>query len=99
MEKSLATLGALEATLRVPDAIGDLEVRADLKARQTSLSVSVSAPTEGRPKSRITWLLRQLAEAWPDLRIEVWYPHARESVAVTLEQVLAQPESCSSSRT
>ncbi len=92
VEKALATLGVLQATLRVPDAIGDLQIHADLKARQTSLSVGVSAPTEGRPKSRINWLLRQLTEAWPDLRIEVWYPHARESVAATLDQVRAQPD-------
>ncbi len=92
VEKRLAAGGVLEATLRVPDAIGDLQIHADLKARQTSLSVSVGAPTEGRSKSRISWLLRQLTEAWPDLRIEVWYPHARESVAATLEQVRAQPD-------
>lgn len=92
VEKSLATLGTLQATLRVPDAIGDLRIRADLKSRQTSLSVDVGAPTEGRPKSRINWLLRQLAEAWPDLRVEVWYPHARESVAATLEQARVQPD-------
>jgi hypothetical protein len=90
--KSLATLGTLQATIRVPDAIGDLSVRADLKSRQTSFSVDVGAPTEGRPKSRINWLLRQLTEAWPDLRIEVWYPHARESVAATVEQAREQPE-------
>lgn len=92
-EKSLVAAGTLEATLRIPDAVGDLQLRADLKSRQTSLSVSLSAPTEGRPKSRINWLLRQLAEAWPDLRVEVWYPHARESVATTLEQARAQPNS------
>ncbi|HSZ13285.1 MAG TPA: hypothetical protein VK790_04545 [Solirubrobacteraceae bacterium] len=92
VEKRLATGSVLEATLRVPDAIGDLQIHADLKARQTSLSVSVGAPTEGRAKSRISWLLRQLTELWPDLRVEVWYPHARESVAATLEQALAQPD-------
>jgi hypothetical protein len=92
VEKLLATGGALEATLRVPDAIGDLQICADLKARQTSLGVHVDAPTEGRPKSRINWLLRQLDGAWPDLRIEVWYPHARESVAATLEQAQAKPD-------
>jgi hypothetical protein len=91
--KSLATLGTLPATIRVPDAIGDMGIRVDLKSRQTALSVDVSAPTEGRPKSRINWLLRQLAEAWPDLRVEVWYPHARESIAVTLEQARERPES------
>jgi hypothetical protein len=92
VEKRLATGGVLEATLRVPDAIGDLQIHADLKARQTSLSVSVGAPTEGRAKSRISWLLRQLAESWPDMRVEVWYPHARESVAATLEQARVQPD-------
>lgn len=51
----------------------------DLKSRQTSISVDIMAPTEGRPKSRIGWLLRQLPETWPDLRIEVWYPYVRES--------------------
>ncbi len=90
--KSMATEGALLAAIRVPDAVGDLRIRADLKSRQTSLSVDVAAPTEGRPKSRINWLLRQLNEAWPDLRIEVWYPHARETVAGTLEQARERPE-------
>jgi hypothetical protein len=69
-----------------------LHILADLKARQTSVSVSLVAPTEGRPKSRINWLLRQLQDAWPDLRLEVWYPHARESVAATLDQVRNEPD-------
>jgi hypothetical protein len=90
--KSLAAVGTLQATIRVPDAIGDLSVCADLKSRRTSFSVEVGAPTEGRPKARINWLLRQLTEAWPDLRIEVWYPHARESVTATLAQAREQPE-------
>ena len=92
LEKSLATGGILQATIRVPDAIGDLQIRADLKSRQTSLSVDVAAPSEGRPKPRINWLLRQLSDAWPDLRVEVWYPHARETVAATLEQARGRPE-------
>ncbi|MFZ1154320.1 MAG: hypothetical protein WAN93_05385 [Solirubrobacteraceae bacterium] len=92
LEKALATDGDLRATIRVPDAVGDLQIRADLKSRQTSLSVDVAAPSEGRPKPRINWLLRQLSEAWTDLRIEVWYPHARETVAATLEQSRERPE-------
>ncbi len=92
LEKSLTTAGALQTTIHVPDAIGDLQIRADLKSRQTSISVDIMAPTEGRPKSRISWLLRQLSEAWPDLRIEVWYPYVRESTAATLEQARSQSE-------
>jgi len=55
--------------------------------------VEVVAPGEGRPKSRISWLLRQLGEASPDLRVEVWYPRARESVATTLQHAREQPAS------
>jgi hypothetical protein len=91
-DKALATHGVLQTTVRVPDAIGDLHILADLKARQTSVSVSLTSPTEGRPKSRINWLLRQLQDAWPDLRIEIWYPHARESVAATLDQARGKPD-------
>ncbi len=92
LEKSLTTGGTLHTTIHVPDAIDDLQIRADLKSRQTSLSVDIMAPTEGGPKSRIRWLLRQLPEAWTNLRIEVWYPYVRESTAATLEQALARPE-------
>jgi hypothetical protein len=92
LTKMLATEGLLQATIRVPDAVGALHILTDLKARQTSLSVDLDAPGEGRVKSRINWLLRQLGDTWPDLRIEVWYPHARESVAATLEQARARPE-------
>src|ERR1700728_1102057 len=92
LEKSLTTAGALQTEIHVPDAIGDLQIRADLKSRQTSISVDIMAPTEGRPKSRIGWLLRQLPETWPDLRIEVWYPYVRESTPATLEQARAKPE-------
>ena len=93
LEKSLTVSGTLQTTIHVPDAIGDLQLRTDLKSRQTSLSVDVLAPTEGRPKSRISWLLRQLPEAWSDLRVEVWYPYVRESTVATLEQACERPES------
>jgi hypothetical protein len=93
VSKALTAAGALEATVRIPNAVGDMKIRADLRSRQTSISVEVAAPGEGRPKSRINWLLRQLGEAGPGLRVEVWYPHARESVAMTLQQAREQPNS------
>jgi hypothetical protein len=93
VSKALTAAGALEATVRIPNAVGDMKIRADLRSRQTSISVEVAAPGEGRPKSRINWLLRQLGEVGPGLRVEVWYPHARESVATTLQQAREQPNS------
>lgn len=77
--KNLATGGFLEATLRVPDAVGDVRIRADLRARRTSTGVELEAPREGRAKGRISWLLRQLADAPGDLRVEAVYPSARET--------------------
>lgn len=89
--KTLDTTGELVSTLRVPDAVGDLQIRADLRARQTSTNVSVEAPREGRPKSRVTWLLRQLDDAPDDLRIEASYPSARDTIPATLAQAKEDP--------
>lgn len=86
LTKSLATDGTLETRLRVPDAIGDLTLRADLRARQTHTSVAILAPAEGRTKVRTNWLLRQLAEAPDEVRIEVAYPMARETTSALLGQ-------------
>jgi hypothetical protein len=88
LTKALAVEGALDAVLRIPDAVGDLRLRVDLRARQTLTSVTVDAPREGRVTSRINWLLRQLGEAPNDLRVEVAYPNARETTSVMLSQAL-----------
>jgi hypothetical protein len=82
--KRLANDGILSSTLRVPDAVGPLTIRADLRSRQTFVIVSVSAPREKRPKTSISWLLRRLREASDDLLVEVAYPNARATTAATL---------------
>lgn len=92
LTKMLATDGILEAVLRVPDAVGDLRLRADLRARRTLTGVCVDAPREGRVMSRINWLVRQLAEAPEDLRVEVAYPNARETVSALLCKAREEPE-------
>lgn len=83
--------GTLDATLRVPDAIGDLRVHADLRSRQTSVSVIVDAPRGGRVRSRITWLLRQLDDAPPALTIDARYPY-NGNVPATVSQAKAEPD-------
>ncbi len=91
LTKSLAIQGTLDAVLRIPDAVGDLRLRVDLRARQTLTSVTVEAPREGRVLSRINWLLRQLGDAPNDLRVEVAYPNARETTSAMLSQALEDP--------
>ena len=72
--RGLETRGELSLILRVPDAIGSLTIRADLRSRQTFVSVSIDAPREGRTKRRFNWLIRQLKQAPDDLLIEGSFP-------------------------
>ena len=65
---ALAETGMLEAAIRVPDAVGPLVVQADLRTRKVITSVDGRAPGEGRPATRVNWLLRQLKEAPDGLR-------------------------------
>lgn len=52
----------------------------------------MSAPREGRPKTRITWLLRQLRDAPKGLRIDARYPLVKESVSASWDDAFADPE-------
>jgi hypothetical protein len=88
---ALAKGGELSSALRVPDAIGPLAIRADLRSRQTFVSVSVDAPGEGRTRARFNWLLRQLKEAPNDLLVEASFPNARVTTASKLGEVRADP--------
>lgn len=90
--KTLVRDGSLSAVLRVPDAIGDIKIKTDLRARRTLTSVTVDAPREGRAKSRINWLLRQLADAPEDLRVEASFTNARETTGVLLEHAWTDPD-------
>jgi hypothetical protein len=89
--KCLADAGVLSSTLRVPDAVGPITIRADLRSKQSFVSVAVDAPREGRVKARINWLLRQLRDAPDDLMIEVSYPNARVTSVAKLSQVREDP--------
>jgi hypothetical protein len=72
----LASEGILRSSLRVPKAVGPIELAADLKSRQVTTSVELEAPRDlKRPTARINWLLRQLKDAPDGLRIDVRFPH------------------------
>ncbi|MBM3696420.1 MAG: hypothetical protein FJW79_10890 [Actinobacteria bacterium] len=75
--KTLGSEGRLEGSLKVPDAIAPIVVEADLGKLRLTTRLRVQAPREGKPKTRINWLLRQLPEAPADLRVEVHYPYAQ----------------------
>lgn len=84
--------GQLTGSFRVPDAAGPIDVEADLRARLTRTSVRVAAPKEGRPLTRIKWMLRQLGKAPKDLRVEVQFARTKETTALLLADALEDPK-------
>lgn len=89
--KTLADDGALVGAIKVPDAVATIDLRADLRTRRVITSVSVDAPKEGRPLSRINWLLRQLKDAPGDLRVEVGFQGSRETTSLLLREAREDP--------
>lgn len=62
--------GRLRGALRIPNTVGDLELTIDLRARQVICSVDLDAPKEGRPTTKVNWLVRQLKAANDKVRLE-----------------------------
>jgi len=89
--KTLADSGELSTTLRIPDAVGPLTIRSNLRSRQTFTAVTIDAPREGRLKARFNWLLRQLRESPDDLLIEGAFPNARVTTAAPLGDLRDDP--------
>lgn len=90
--ESLAGSGQLYAQLQVPDAAGPLNVLADLRSRQVTVSTELSAPREGRTKGRVSWLLRQLRDAPDDLAIGTKATRSTSTYAALLGAAREKPE-------
>ncbi len=85
LAENLTSNGVLDGTLRIPGAVGDLLISADLRARQIATSTVVPAPTDRGNRARVTWLLKQLGPDAPrNLMIEAWPRHARQPLTATL---------------
>lgn len=73
----LVDTGILRGALRVPNAIAPIDVSADVRSGLITCSINVAAPTQGRSKTRINWLVRQLANAPDKVSIQAWPLWAR----------------------
>src|SRR5690606_30635234 len=78
--------------LRVPDAVSDITVTADLRAGRVSAQVDLDAPSEGRQTTRINWLVRQLTDAPPQMCIDAWTQGARQSLSELFGDVRESPD-------
>lgn len=83
--------GRLSGALRIPNTVSPLTVTIDVRANQVTGSFSISAPAEGKPLTRINWLLRQLKDAPDTLRIEAFAVRQRGGNAELLGAVRDNP--------
>lgn len=81
---ALVASGAFAGSIRIPNTVGSLEVTVDLRANTVTCHVDVDAPRDGRPTTRVNWLLRQLQGAPDTVRIEAYAAHARGPGAAEL---------------
>ncbi len=89
---SLLSKGVLSGAIRIPNTVGPVQVTADLRASQVTCHVDIEAPKEGRPLTRVNWLVRQLKAAPDALRVEAFAANSRgDGAAELLSAVRATP--------
>lgn len=82
--ESLAASGTMGGAIRIPNTVGMLNVSVDLRASTVTCQVDVDAPRQGRPLTRVNWLVRQLKDAPETARVESFTLHSRGASAVAL---------------
>lgn len=87
----LVSKGTLSGSLRVPNTVGELMITADVRTGRCTIEVDVAAPGDGRPLTRVNWLLRQLGDAHEAVRVDAFAHMARTSVSGLLKAVRADP--------
>jgi hypothetical protein len=87
---SLCEKGRLEGAIRIPHTVAPLSIVADLRSAQIICQVTLDAPGEGRPITRVNWLLRQLRAASDGLRVEACVAHQRGSGNAELLRTLRE---------
>ncbi|MEU4390741.1 hypothetical protein [Kribbella sp. NPDC023855] len=90
--QSMCTTGTMQGAISIPNAVGPLVVTADLRAGQAVCHVDVAAPKDGKPTTRVNWLVRQLRHAPETVRLEAFTLHSRgPGTAELLKNVREQP--------
>lgn len=76
--------GRLGGAIRIPNAVAPLTIELDVRSGRITCSVEIDAPREGRPTTRVNWLVRQLKNAPESVRLEAAVLHARGAGATDL---------------
>lgn len=84
----LVSHGTMTGSLRIPNTAGSVTVIADLRASSVVCHLDIDAPKDGRPTTRVNWLLRQLKTASDNVRLESTAAHTRGAGAADLLSVV-----------
>jgi hypothetical protein len=82
--KRLVDQATLEGTIRVQNAAGEITLSAGLRSLIMTASVDVQAPNDGRPATRVNWLLRQLTNAPDSTRLDAAFTGVRGGTSCRL---------------
>ncbi|MFD0536883.1 hypothetical protein ACFQY7_27330 [Actinomadura luteofluorescens] len=88
---SLVETGRMSAEIRIPSAGGPILLEADLRTGQIETTIEISAAARARSLTRVQWLLRQLSEAPPELRIEALTAGHDTDPCDLLKNLIAEP--------
>jgi hypothetical protein len=88
---SLVAHGTMSAAIRIPRAVSPLFIEANIRTNKVSCHFDVDAPGEGKSTTRVNWLVRQLKDAPPSVRLEAFVPRARDGASELLRDVRESP--------
>lgn len=88
---SLVESGRMSAEIRIPNAGGPVLLEADLRTGKIETTVEIPAAARARPLTRVQWLLRQLNDAPPDLRVEALGPKQKTGPCELLKNLITEP--------
>ena len=81
---SMVATGELAGAIRIPHAVAPIHIVADLRAGRITCFADIDAPKDGRPATRVNWLVRQLKTAPEGVRLEAFLANARGAGATEL---------------
>ncbi|WP_231329778.1 hypothetical protein [Actinomadura graeca] len=88
---SLIGSGRMSAEVRLPGAGGPVRIEADLRTGRIETSVEIPAAARARALTRVQWLLRQLADAPPELRVEALADGRPDGPCEVLKNLRSEP--------
>lgn len=89
--RTLGTEGTLSGALRVPSAIADIRVVADVDAQKVEVSTVFAAPDDRTARATVVWLVRQLKHAPGSLLVDAYSKSSRIPTTASLEQLREDP--------